>query len=49
MVSTYFPINGYYLTGNGAVLMAVGAMAARGADGFPADWRVKVEGFHEYF
>ena len=35
-----------YLPGNGAVLLAVGAMAGR--NGFPAEWRVRAEGFRPY-
>lgn len=36
-----------YMPGNGAVLLAVGAMAGR-ARGFPAEWGVQAEGFHGY-
>ena len=36
-----------YMPGNGAVLLAVGAMAGR-RGGFPEAWRVRTEGFHGY-
>ena len=35
------------MPGNGAVLLAVGAMAGR-EGGFPAEWHAKAEGFHGY-
>ena len=47
-----------YMPGNGAVLLAVGAMASNhnsvgagsgGGGGFPPQWQVKLEGFHGYF
>ena len=45
-----------YLPGNGGILIAIGLMSGGWKDGpkgeapgFPAEWKVKAEGFIEYF
>jgi hypothetical protein len=36
-----------YMPGNGALLLALGAMAGR-EGGFPPEWQARAEGFHGY-